>query len=373
MAHTRANPTLDAPGDPTMPTSFLDCATNEMKLAYYLGYSDRADLRAFLFSSYWLPWWLLNRDMLHGHRCNTPFRILQECSIDQMFPKGVNAQEKWPVEKDDKGQLTEEAKMNRHYRVANLWVNITRSIDTLREKYPDGYAPRDKNVEELNSTRFDEALDKKLPIPLTDRIRLPVLPNDPAESSLENFNRIYMMFRFLDKLTTDSQWKTRQFNTEHVFASKPVSEEHGPSWMVKTKILNQPTLSPRSLAQKTFKILWKRKKNAPLEEHFDELDNAPSMPSTKQTCSADPRHLSGPEFRNSIRHQFSCRGLRMQIHRAVLDWDAGDDCINQINMLVDWEEAKTWFTDKPEESVTIELTFRPLGEGEELFESEEVP
>ncbi|KAI9768990.1 MAG: hypothetical protein M1840_004586 [Geoglossum simile] len=188
-----------------------------------------------------------------------------------------------------------------------------------------------------------------------------------------------MMIRYMNKQATAKLWRKR-FWSKSAFTSALLQPSHGPHWMSRGHQLAAPktTLIPVTISNfppKAFTIKWTRKAKFP---GFNDLmawidEEGPVLPTDKQLAEKDPRKYPGKQWRDSVRRQYRCRELGLQIFSLSLVVSHADDDEEEYNMLTDWANIQKICCAEEESSLLILLKLRRQHSNEVLFESREPP
>jgi len=354
--------------------SFARPYQEEPLCAAYNGFRDIGQFRRFLVTPVFLNWFYLFRKICQNM---TPFTALEVLRDD--LPAIIKitsleeAKENWPLDVDG-----DHSKLNKDYRLAHLLVFSQQELKTQEsitlDQMQEGFVQSSKQFSEVTNNRQAPKVSNLEGMNLSET-------SYPGELSLEAYNRLYCMLRYLQYITcSDSLWKSK-YGRPDCDAECPIASEYIPGCMRSDQ--SRPELVTLSdlqalnlLPSKSWTITWKRMANfkgkVELDQHLEEVEA--DLPSTKQTVQDDPRRLSAGAWRDSIRQQFECRKLGLNINSLHLKYFPGNDGDEEESynlMDEDWQSMQSSFDQLPVIGVQIVLVLRRLGEGEDLWECKE--
>jgi hypothetical protein len=295
-------------------------------------------------------------------------------TADQAYGEKVELKAKYPVQSNpDKSHMAEND-FNRHARLSGWMYRLRKRLENLNlcELEEDKLAIlREKQA--LVANKF-AALIKAKSFPSINVAAL-VLPTlGPLEGESEPYNRIWCLLEILKYQSTTSRLK-HTFECNSYLDSVSIDPVHTPEFMRAVNITaddHKETQGGDNMRYppKIFLLLWKLKKNTPeAQQILEELDVIDEIPNF-QKSKVDPRVLTGSEFRDAVKMQYSLldiKGRKFQFEFMRLKYLHGDE-ETRVDMFTDWHEViLPLLTEKS--PITIEFGVRPLGERELEWET----
>lgn len=383
----------DEPGDPRYPATFLTVESNEQKTAAYLGYNDVQHLRILIMS--WpvlLAYAAFDQIGLYMSRKGA-FTLLHDS--ESMFDGVKDPIKKWAITPEDtKAQVTH--KRSRYLafillRLEGYFRYMARVSGADNEKMQLSTALKFRG----NNPQIFVPVVTFLPSPANPAVpmvRFPTLGPYLGEKRLEALNRCWLLLRYFRycRQSHEDVWASR-FSQDNINLSIRVNISHVPHWMKKRDDAVPAALDKTAdvaaadaLPPVEYQVLWDQ--NA----HFDgkeELDDALNraraanvrLPSTLQSLQTDPRLIgSAAAFKDSIRRQFNCEKIPMNIRTLELHYVyAGTPEKPRMvkNILVDaWDETKSTLAREHNTDFVVHVTFEAVDDlSESIYESFEPP
>lgn len=366
--------------DPSLTKTFIRPYSEESVCAAYNGYDNVGEFRNFLVTAQFVDRYLRFRKLAIGLPSNT---ILQLLLTNESAYKAVttyeNAKVIWPIQEGHRHGR--EDKDNRYHQIAHHLYHTAAWMRNMRPFNRDD--PEQAWLQDKAKSDFADATDGLiLPDPDFNMMLMPQLGPFQGESAVESFNRVFCMFRYFQYVSTSKHWNVR-FSGDTWRELSPLPIEAKPGWM---RTSNQVPPQPKRLSdlkalpkipRQNWKILWKRGANFPEKKELDQHLEAAStpLPSYRQILDIDPQLCADLlQWRDCIKRQYKCLQLGMTVHSIHLTHSTeGDD--EEVYNLQDmvWTEVKSTFADLTVEDVLITVIFRKLYEGEEIWESDQLP
>jgi hypothetical protein len=324
------------------------------------------------------------------------FRLISD---DEAQYKEVDKpEEKWPISEDDDDQLKQHKK-SRH--LACILVHFENDLKTLKSKDQDwhmefqrlalGEYNEQTEGHEVDVLDLDFSASGTSPKPGRVAVSPPELGPYRGESRLEPINRCWLLLKYFRNCRAISGAWTQKFSTAALSQSISVDLSHVPHWMrpqeaetEELSALKKPAavVAADALAPLDINICWD--KEAEFDEK-DELDdvlrlakskNIP-IPSTDMKLQQDPRLSPSVEyFRDSIRRQFNCPNIGMDIRSLELHYKnlALSKSTKERDILRSaWEETKSTFADSKNTNLTIHVQFKAAEDPDNILETFEPP
>jgi hypothetical protein len=384
-----------SPGDGKSPRSFIDIDGNEQQLAAYLGYNDVSQLRLLTMS-----WPVLNSILIFDKIAKnmnkrSALQLIHDRESDYV---NVAMHEVWPISKED-DEATLKHKKSRWLAVILLLLEG----DLKRLRYMEGfkYFAQEQiraidTYREQNPERTDQFPDVKyaapgtIPNPERMEVTPPVLGPYKGEDRLESINRCWHLLKYFRACrAAKGQW-SKKFSPTAIVQRIQVDISHVPDWMKPCEAEEQLPEIPKTkavvaadaLAPIKISIVWD--KDEPFDEK-DELDAALKtakgrgivIPGTDMVLLQDPRLCkTGEFFRDSIRRQFNCQKIGIDIRVLDLQYKnlSLSKGIKEKDILRDtWEQTKSTFEDANNSEFTIHVQFQATDEPDNIWESFEAP
>lgn len=369
---------FEAAGEERNTKTFILCDQQEAKLAAYMGYEDVADLRAFCISHYNLEFWLQLGMWSKQLRVNIALELIRDAP--DRFSADQTPAERYPLKELDK--YSAESNDARNHRLAHLLVQMVTKITNLFSTLEP-----DMSEQTRLGTQFEGIRpDCKVPSLVGVTIRTPKLVTQHHETSLECYNRAFNLLKYFSHCTTPTVWQ-RRFSTPNWNTSVQINPTSIPFWMRSQDSF--PTAPPNPAAQalaelpaQTIKVTWKRRGKdedaVALEAYIEEADL--TLPNATQLVEGDPRVLDLYQFRDSIRRQYNCGALGLQLKKITILFIPTDESkeLEEYNLFdCDWNiiQHKLKSTSPEHTTIEVEIRLRKLDQEnqEELFESKEPP
>lgn len=304
-----------------MPSSFSRIYEDEAACAAYNGFVDVGAFRQFLATEMFVRAFEEFISVSKNLKSAESLEILRD---DKTFEQPLSikdARQRWAEDGSNAGAN----RLNRQYRLANVIASLTQYIRNASTNPPTD-APRMNDPQQYFSNTLPH-----LNAPTAFEMSTTVLPklgpfDNFCESDLEAYNRVYCMFRYFRYVATSKGpiWKTR-FLCEDWNSPRTVMADSVPGWMRPAQTgASLATLEDVSLLSKRdgkqWDIIWKKSQKFNgkdiLDKHLEDV--VADLPSTKQILDADPRLYDAPSWRDSIRRQFHCQELGLNIRSIQL-------------------------------------------------------
>lgn len=213
------------------------------------------------------------------------------------------------------------------------------------------------------------------------------------EHRLEALNRCWSLIKYLQYTHgSKGQWATK-FSQEGVAKRYSVDASHIPGWMAPKQdkdteggdVLNktEAVRAADELPLLLIPIVWEKDLAFDGKEDLDDaLSQAEiarvDIPDTHQHVAEDPRLSRSLEgWKDSIRRQFNCQRVRMNIRSLTLTYhnhllSKGRQSVNVLR--AQWVFTKQLFTDAANSAFALRVVFEALDDPEEsVYESSEPP
>lgn len=389
------NSVVDAPGDPRSPGTFINVEQNEQKLAAYLGFSNVAMLRLLA-----VTWPVLRAATTYENlQCslskNATFRLLAD---DQAAYSNVTPASKWPIEEGDSAE-TRRNKKSRHLAC----ILSAMRADFLIIKTSTTH--HNRVSQKLYSKKWGSTFEKPLvfePKFPKDRQRatvdtsggevtMPALGPYPLEHWLEGINRCWNLMRYLRHCHNSKGFWDR-FTSGRINQAIRVDGAHTPSWMRPREAAAEAApiaklaavAAADALPRQQVDIVWDKDLAFDDKADLDEALRAAKskgvvIPATHQEAAQDPRlSPSAGAFRDSIRRQYNCQNLLIDIRGLELEYRNPKLAKGKLSkdLLADvWSGTKSTFLDPDNSGFLVRVTFRALEDPDDaaIFESFEPP
>jgi hypothetical protein len=217
-------------------------------------------------------------------------------------------------------------------------------------------------------------------------IEFPTMDFGSEEQSLEPYNRAWNLLKYFARSIQTSIWK--RYQNDAWARSSEVDHQYYPYWMRPDENLPlaETAEALKQVPALPIKLQWNKggskADREKLEEHFDYVDKEPK--SEKIDATGDPRFHSAGQFRDTIRQDFNCQKLQLQIRsasmiipsaRATTDEEPDSRRIDLMD--VDWDKVKEAVgrSFAEGEEILVRVQFNPLDteDDEQLMESYEAP
>lgn len=384
--------------------TFFDEVKAEARVAAYCGYKDIADFRKFLISHLFLHHYL-------EYQGEWSQMIRKRPALELIRDRHLQGRHnEFPLDEPDKYHTDDhsapEVKPKLNYRIAHILVIMVDRLSNLGET-----ANVDDDVQKLVLRRLFKARPACATGPAVNgNVRLPILKRTSAskESALEPYNRAWALLKHFTYTSVPAIFRARfkagiwdmavRIDLAYVpefMRPPPAGSPTVPPTPETARREPVPTVVPTrkhtrteplaNTAKMRIRIEWLRKKAAPeerkalrayFEQHGVDLD----LPDTSQYSLADPRVYSQKQFRDSIRRQYKCEELGLQLSRARL-MVPPSAVIEKKGFDVftcDWDLLRRTLRTRFEKhkvraDVVVFITLRPLDEenDEELYEADE--
>jgi len=128
-----------------------------------------------------------------------------------------------------------------------------------------------------------------------------------------------------------------------------------------------------------FELRWLRNKpganeqERELDDHLNKNEHELELPDAVMDCVGDPRTQGEEEFRDTIRLQYRCEGLKMQLSRLRIeikpdqaDKDTPGECLYDL-FVSDWDDIRSAI-ESTSQLIIINVRLRLLEDWETLME-----
>jgi hypothetical protein len=337
----------------------------------------------------------------HNMSKKRAFKLIADA--EGLFKDVEDPLDKWPIHKTDtKAQI-------QNKRSRYLACFLIRMEEDLRQM--EVMQPRENQVKQDTWYRefceiFPGAViakvgfstshlkDNSTPLssPSIPVVRAPILGPYAQENRLEPINRCWNILKYFRYCcqSKDDVWQSR-FSAEGITQSILINEKHVPSWMRKPEEPTWVSISKTSavdaadnLQIRQYPIVWQKGVDFDGKDELDEaLAKAKAknirIPSDHQTLAVDPRLLlSAAAFKDSIRRQFNCENLVIDIRSLEMVYTNKN--LSKTGRLTKdilqdpWEQSKSTFIDATNEDIILNILFEALDDPDQnIYESFEPP
>ncbi|KAL2062929.1 hypothetical protein VTL71DRAFT_6001 [Oculimacula yallundae] len=376
--------------------SYYDDRRLEGRTAAYCGYQNIADFRRFLLSFPTLEAHHAirsNRKLPTTIQWSTLFQEVrdtqQECNqedkdmFDAKFGLSVDLNLTYPLDITDKKDL----ESNKSSHMAAIFFRYKLAMESYWDLTPKERALRTIAAHTAWKQQHFPLSHVSLPEIDPEEVILPTLGplKDFEEDYMEVYSRMIALLTMLSVHTQNSRLPNFVEN-KAPFQSKPVKVDDIPRWMVPSEQGREDRDQAEEandelrLKPKSFKVRWVLAKDTDEVKKLIEENDLKLQIVPKQSAKIDPRILSGPEFRDSIRTQFQLMtllpgGRKFQIKAINLTYkdDDGDDTVQNM-MHSSWNnDVQPLLRNKPEADLEIVFWTRLLDQTERPLESTGIP
>ena len=386
----------ETPGNPKYPNTFISIESNEQKVGAYLGYNDVVDIRKLA-----LSWPALkafrcfNKIAKHLNKM-TAFRLLYD---NESVFTDVDYQREWKILEDDSTSQVRDKKA-RHLAAIllqmekdfGLMQEISQKdnrklqsfhIGAIRRELPGGENFPLVDYKRLEGERSNETL---LPV-----VAMPVLGPYATETRLESINRCWNLLKYFRYCHQAGLWPSR-FTMEGVCQRIIIDASHIPEWLRPPdniperpdELAKTPAVEAADrLEARDYRIVWDLDIPFNGKAQLDEILQAAKasniqIPSTDQKLSEDPRlSASAASFRDSIRRQFNCQRLSINIRTLELQYTnlaLSQSRLHRDILRDDWVDTQSTFADSANSEFVVHVQFEALDDPEEgIYESFQPP
>ncbi|XHG09858.1 hypothetical protein AWENTII_012895 [Aspergillus wentii] len=359
---TAKRPTIEEPGRPQDPATFLTIENNEQKVAGYVGYSDVADLRRLAMSWPLLKAYPRFSKISVGLARKTAFRLIHESENDYL---DVDADQKWPVEENSPTSVR-----SRHLACLLL------DLETDLKKYR--FEPEENSEKNKNFFKNFKCDDLELPSEVDPKAPPPDLGPHPREHRLEAINRCFCLLKYMKGTCQLKSWNTRFVHGLETRIS--VDQSYVPRWMREAE---PATIAIDPLAQVTaadkltpIEVTLRWRNRDKLENILDQaVENNIDLPSQNLKFTQDPRLFTSIfSFKDAIRRAYNCQELGIDIKDLRLRYNSAEGEVEKNILTESWEEAIEVFNSKEVEKYFADVAFEEVDDPEtSIFESPDPP
>ena len=212
-----------------------------------------------------------------------------------------------------------------------------------------------------------------------------------GESRMETYNRCWCLLKYFQYCrSSKGMWPTK-FSHIALLKSVMVDGSHVPHWLRPPQHIKRPDAIIKTadiavadaLPKITIKVLWLKDQKFHGKDELDDAlaaaeENSVEIPNTLQNILQDPRiSPSLGSFKDSIRRQYNCEQIRMNIRTLTLQYRSSAlEGTQSMNILrADWDAGtKSTFQDAANTEFQVRVTFQALdNENDGIYESFEPP
>ncbi|MCJ1402077.1 hypothetical protein MMC11_005296 [Xylographa trunciseda] len=315
---------LETPGRPSKPSTFINIESNEQKRGAYIGYNDVVHARVLLLTWPVMKALLAFETIATNLSKNKSFKLLHDAAY--LFQDIVDPAKTWAITDDTpKDQITQ--MKSRH--LACYLLAMKRDIGRMATFTWQNNTTVQAACAKMFIGVFPDIVLPPLTFPNTPpslvrsgsaTVVLPRLGPYAQEDALESLNRcwnILRYFRYCRQLSPEV-WQSR-FSLLGITTSIQINESHVPTWMQKPQeaisIEVGKTVEVReadALPDRVFSVLWDRRTNMDENEDLAEVlvkakKSKTRIPSDQQVLSGDPRLMnSAASLKDSVRRLYNC-------------------------------------------------------------------
>ncbi|KAK3111572.1 Kinetochore protein Spc24 [Teratosphaeriaceae sp. CCFEE 6253] len=386
------------PGDMTDLSTFFSSYEIEARVAAYLGYTDTSDFRRYVLSHHFLKHYLRfagGDNWAKDIRVKSAFGLIRDRFINGKAPA------EYPTDDDTAEKyVSQKTGVGKNKRLAHLLICFVHEVSGTDS--PDTIMAVDAEqqteaVQALKALKPNVFGTHDFPDTGDQPVKLPKFTTAfEEESELEQYNRAFAALKsFGYCVNSQGHWGKRFAAKNDWAASKAISEEHVPTWMQTLPgsaddVLNPDEATHQALAHMPIQLMWLPMNGLALKQHIDAAAAVlkPWPESFREAGEADPRVYNQYQYRDSIRRQFQC--VQLGVDLATLNLKIipsgpvdEDTDVRVIDLMkTDWDEVQNelnsaFRTNQPSAN-RVEVSFRvsPLDEGaspEDIFETNEPP
>ncbi|OBT86897.1 hypothetical protein VE02_03857 [Pseudogymnoascus sp. 03VT05] len=379
----------ESPGDSQNPKTFI-IETSEQRLCGYIGYKETLQLRLLLVSWPVIKAFLSFNLIAERVGRNRVFHLLYDA--EHMFTN-VDFETKWEIAKDDSPK---EKSNKKDCQVASILIQLESDIHTLgtlREKehillqqhYADEYELSFPGAE-LPQIKFVPGEDGDI----SRCVQLPTLGPLEMEERLEAINRCWLILKYV-RYCRQGNYLESRLSESGLEINYAIGTEHIPTWLQPKTIAKQLESLPKSsalamadaLPKLSVQIIWDKNAHFAGKKNLDDAiqraaERDVRIPDTSQVMTEDPRLQGSIEaFRDSIRRQFNCQNLLINIRSVSMSYDSVK--MTPTHQTTDlmrnpWSTSKSMFLDIANSKFVVLVSFMALDdEDDQIFESSDPP